>query len=308
MKTLRQGNNQLQIVGTLQSKKVNSGINSDGYKTLSIELKIVSSEFGKINENTVRLWSKEGSKLFKGHQMVAKEFKTVEEHGIEHADKVMINGTLEMNEYVSKKDGELKTINSLKGVFASRLTESENQKISDEVGAYVECVIAGYSDEIKDGIPTGRKKVILYNVGYQNSINEFQKVYVEKENADDFVKIYPVNSTAKLCIKVNNYVETKENESQPEQKLGFGTMLNNMPDKIVKNYVNELIIVGGDMPELINKYSDEEIAEMKKLLQLTREEKLSVPAQPTQPSGFGNGFGSGFDTTNSIIDDADMPF
>ena len=86
-----------------------------------------------------------------------------------------------------------------------------------------------------------------------------------------------------------------------------------MPDE-VKNYVNNLEIVGGDMPKPqgMGAYTMEEIAQMRQLREQIQQKIMSTPAKPqtnTQPSGFGNGFGNeGFGADFAPIDDGDMPF
>ena len=144
---LRQCRNQLTIVGTLKSKKVQEGVNSSGVKSISIDLTIQSEENDKIHANTVRLFSMEGSKLYKAHKTVASEYKSIEEVGEDMADRIKVTGSLEVDEYVSKQDGELKSINKLKGIFVSRVSAEDE----DEVGVVAEVVVAGYSDEIKNG-------------------------------------------------------------------------------------------------------------------------------------------------------------
>lgn len=288
---LRESNNALQVIGLLKSKEVKYGLTSENVPTITIDLVIASEVDNKIHENRVRLWTKETSKLYKSYKTVADEYKTIDEHGKENADLVKVTGSLEMNEYVSKTDGQLKVVNNLKGLFVNRV---ENKETVQEVGAVIECVVLGYADEIsKEGMPTGRKKVNLFTVGYNNTIHELQNVFVPADVAQAFTRLYQPNSTGKLFIKVNNYVEVEENKEVVQQPLGFGVQLDNMPsNNVVKNYVNELTIVGGQQPETVNKYSMEEIAEMRKLRELARNEKINTPqTPPTQPSGFGTGFG-----------------
>ncbi|HAU85147.1 MAG TPA: hypothetical protein DCW90_06490 [Lachnospiraceae bacterium] len=307
---MRQSTNQLTVIGKLKRKEVKFGTTTNGDNTITVDL-VVTSEFeNKVHENKIRLWSKESSKLYKGYETVAREYKTEEEHGAECADRVKVTGNLEMNEYVSKTDGELKTLNNLRGVFIERVT---NPEVKDEVGAAVECVVLGYVDEVsKTGSPTGRKKVTLYTVGYNNSISELQNVFVGADVAQQFTRLYQPNTTGRLFLKVNNYVEVEEaaQAAQP-MTLGFGVTLDNMPsDNVVRNYVNEVVIIGGDVPNVANKYTLEEIAEMKKLRELARQEKMAVspqpPAQPAAPSGFGNGF----DTSDfsGAIEESEIPF
>ena len=287
---MRQAQNNLQLVGTLKTKEVKYGL-TNGEPNISLSLTISSEVDGKIHENRVRFWAKESSKLYKSYKTVADEYKSIDEHGSELADLVRVTGSLEMNEYVSKADGELKTVNNLRGVFVNRL---EDKTMKQEVGAVVECVVLGYTDEIsKEGTPTGRKKVNLYTVGYNNSVHELQKVFVPADLSQAFTRLYQPNSTGKLFIKVNNYVEVEQKqEAAQSQTLGFGVQLDNMPNNVVKNFVNELTIIGGQQPETINKYTMEEIAEMKKLRELARQEKMqATPVPQTPQTGFGSGFG-----------------
>lgn len=302
MANLRQCFNSLTVVGTLKSKEVRFGTTSNGDSTISIDLVVVSNDADKVHENKIKLWAKNTSKLYNSYATVANEYKTIAEHGVENADRIKVTGSLEMNEYYSSNAQELKTYNSLRGVFVNRL----DKEMQDEVGAVVECVITGMLDEIsKDGIPTGRKKVNLVTVGYQSSIHELQNVVVPKELAQQFANLYPINSTGKLYLKVHNYAEKVE-EPQAAPTIGFGTTLTNMPDTTVNNYTHEIVIIGGDTPNVANRFTVEQITEMKKLREISRNEKLqSAPVVPPAPNGFGSGFGSNFEST---MDEGDMPF
>lgn len=298
IKELRQGKNQLSVVGTLKSKKVTEGVNSNGVKSISIELTIQSEENDKIHANVVRLFSMESSKLYKSHKTIATEYKSIEECGEELADRIKVTGTLEVDEYVSKQDGQLKSINKLRGTFVNRV----DVETKDEVGLVAEVVILSHADEIKDGQLTGRKNVKVLNVGYKNKINEFKNVVIEKDLAQQFTQLFPIGSTGELFIKVNNYAEKEQREEVSNNGFsGFGVQLNNMPSDTVTNYVNELQIIGGNPASaILNQYSREDVAEMKNLLEKSREEKLSVPSTPVVQNGFGSGFQS--------IDANDMPF
>lgn len=306
---LRQCYNSLSVVGTLKSKEVTYK-NINGEPTISVELVIASKDGDKVHENKVRLWAKNTSKLYASYVTIANEYKTMKDNGND-ADRIRVTGSLEMTEYYSSNSGTIKTFNNLRGVFVNRLDED----LKDEVGAVVECIVTGISDEIsKDGVPTGRKKVQLMTVGYNSSIHELQNVVVEKELAEEFVKMYPINSTGKLYLKINNYVLVEEKEVE-QPKLGFGSTLSNMPDSVAKEYVNEIVIVGGDTPNVANRFTLEQINEIKKRRELAKLEKMnaaSVP--PSPPSGFGNAFG-GFGQTDSTpstfggaIMDEDIPF
>lgn len=299
---LREGINNMVVVGKLKSKEVKYGNASDGTPTISVNLKVLTTEKAseteeKVHENTIRLWAKQTSKLYTSYATVANEYRTIEVNGEENADIVRITGSLEMNEYV--KDSELKTMNNLRGVFVNRVTDPTTA--IQEVGAEAECVVLGNSDEIKDGKPTGRKKVQLMSVGYNSRIHEFQDVFVEANLANDFIKMYPTGSTAKFVFKVNRYAVAKKEETPAaSMALGFGSGLSNTFGGVTTDYVNNIIIVGGTAPYVEGvKYSNEQIAEIKKLREMARNEKLnSAPAAPavTNQTGFGTGFGdmSGF--------------
>ena len=105
-------------------------------------------------------------------------------------------------------------------------------------------------------------------------------------------------------------MEVDETQTQQTPHVGFGSALTNMPDTTIKNYTNEIIIVGGDVPNVANKFTTEQINEMKKQRELAKQEKLnSAPATPpAQPSGFGSGFGNTGFGQSSTPSDGDMPF
>lgn len=302
---MRECKNQMTIVGTLKSKKVETGTSKGGHPYISMELVVVSKDGDKIHENRVSFWAKESSKLAKGYHTVKEEYKSIEQDGEEAADRIKITGSIEMNEYVSK-DGELKTFNNLKGVFVERVTDPN---MKDEAGVALECVVLGYKDELdkKTQTMTGRKEVLIYTVGYNSAIHELKNVFVSADLSQQFVKLYSLNSTGRLFIKINNYVELLEPEEKVDaaKTLGFGSQLDNMPEDISKNYVNELLIIGGDMPSVANKFTMEEITEMKKLRTLAQQEKIAAkPVPETAP----NGFGSGFDGIQHEQGGFDMPF
>lgn len=323
--TLREGINNMVLVGKLKSKEVKYGTaQADGTPTISLTLKVLTEEkvdetTSRLHENTVRFWAKQTSKLYSSYSTAANEYKSIDQHGEDNADVIRITGSFEMNEYV--KDGQLKTGNSLRGVFVNRVQDPT--VAVQEVGAEAECVIVGITDEISDNAPSGRKKVVLMNVGYNSRIHEFQDVYVEKDLANDFARMYKIGDTAKFIFKVNRYaVAKKEEENQATMAanttLGFGSGLSNTFGGITNDYVNDVIIIGGTPAYAMGVgYTAEQIAEIKKLRELATNEKLNAaPSTPplTQQTGFGSasGFGSGFDpaptnsTTSTMTDD--MPF
>ena len=273
---MRESQNKLTIVGTLRDKKVNYGVTKAGDNYISVDLTIESEENGKVSANKVNLWAKQTSKLAKGFNTVAEEYRTIVEHGKENADRIKIEGTYEMNEYV--KDGELRTTTRAKGLFVSRVDES----VKDIAGVKMECVIMNTTPEIKDGSVTGRVISKLFSVGYNNLINEFGGVVVEKELAQQYQQTFPIGTTANLFIRLDNYAEVEETQ-QTDMPLAFGQALDGVGGTTSKNYVNQRVIVGGQ--PVINKYTQEEIQEMNKLRELAKNEKLQAPTQAPIATG-----------------------
>ena len=300
---LRECKNDLTAVGTLKSKEVTYGTTGNGDQTISVDLTLASIDDGIVNEHKMTLWAKNTSKLFKSYVTVANEYKTIDDNGSD-ADRIKVTGSFDMNEFYHKTAQELKTYNNIRAVFVNRL----DKECKDEVGAAVECVITGIADEMKDGTLTGRKKLTLLTVGYENRISELQNIFVEKEMAAPFMQMYKVNTTARLYLKINNYVEIDESQESEPQEVGFGVQLSNMPDSTVRKYVNEVICIGGDRPNPAVKFTNEQIDEMKKIREMSRQEKLnSAPSTPpnSAPTGFGSGFNSNF---NDSSIDSDLPF
>ena len=304
---MKQSENNLVLVGTVKSKSVRRG-NIGGTPTISLDVVVQSKIGDKVNEVKASFFAKQGSKLYTGYETSANELKTIKDNGV--GDRVRITGSIDMNEFLTK-DGQFVSNNKLRGLFCNRL--AENDTTQDAAGVVVECVVLGTSDEMKEGKMTGVKKVQAYVVGYNDSIIELKDLVVAPNLAGQFANIYQPNSTGKLYVNINNYamVGTSENTQQQVQ-TAFGSTLSVMPTE-VKSYVNNLEIVGGDMPLVMGKYTMEEIAQMKQLREQAVQKVMSTPAKPqttttnTQPSGFGNGFG-GFGNDFSTIDEANIPF
>lgn len=301
---MRECQNQLEIIGELKSKTVKRAATKDGVPTIALDL-VVSSKIAedKINEVKVSLWAKQGSKLYSGYETIANEYKTKVDNEV--GDRVKISGNIDLNEFVSKNDGTLISRPKFKGVFVNRL--EADSTLVDSCGAVVECIIVNHQDEIKDGKITGRKLVKLYTVGYNDSIIELNDVVVRAELAKQFTQLYSINSTGKLFLEINNYAVVKEQEVQAAPTtVAFGSQLNVMPqESIVKDYINEIVIIGGDMPLATGGFTAQEIQEMTRIRNNKIQElTTATPAPSSTPNGFGAGFGSDLPS----FDDADMPF
>lgn len=303
---MRECFNQGVIVGVAKSKKIKRG-NINGEPTISIDV-VVKSDLGngKINEQRIGFFAKQSGKLYKGYETLATELKTEAENGV--GDKVKITCSLDMNEFMSKS-GEFVSRNKIRGLFCNRLPEGDTTPHSS--GIAIELVIMNIADEMKDGRMTGRKLVQAYSVGYNDSVVELKDLVVSDHLATQFAQIYRPMATGKLFIEVHNYAVVEQKAPQtPAQQMGFGSQLSVMPDDVVTSYVNEMVIVGGDMPNVATGYTAQDIEQMRQIRNQVVQKIMSTPAKPqTQnqaPSGFGSGFGNDFNAVP--VSDEDMPF
>ena len=316
---LRQSSNKAILIGKLMDMEINTGTTKKGDGWIGVKRIVKSISDGKENENEVKLFATDKSKLHKSYSTIANEYKTAKLVGEENADRIKIEGELIFEKYSSKKSGKISTSRKIKGVFVNRIDSTD---VIDEVGAEVECVVVDSKPELdKDGIETGRLEVKLMTVGYGNNIIEFERTFVNEGLADVFPTVYNNGDTAKFIFHAFNYSEAKKDveEDTSEPTMGFGQGLKNKLSTS-KNFVNELNIIGGQMPQCEEGkfYTEEEIAYMKKLIQLKNDELMgeldgtpqTQQQAPQQNMAFGSGLGTPAQSpsTPAPIDDEDIPF
>lgn len=305
---MRECQNSISLIGRVKSKTVKRGA-IEGVPTISLELVIQSKkDENKINETKVNFFAKNSSKLYGGYETLAKELRTDAENGI--GERVRVSGSIGMNEFISQT-GEFISRNKVRGIFCNRLPETDTTP--DSAGLVIECVITGIADEMKDGRLTGRKNIQALSVGYNDSVVELKNLVVGQNLATQFAQIYGVGTTGKLFVEMNNYALIGgETSNKQEVKAGFGQTLNVMPD-IVKEYVNNLEVVGGDMPNVATSYNGQDIQEIQRLRNVAIQKVMSTPSKPQNQNQAPNGFGNGFGATPSLNDfaplsDSEMPF
>ena len=302
---MRQSENKMIIVGTVKSKNVRTG-NIGGTPTISLDVVVQSKIEDRINEVRVNFFAKEGSKLYAMYKICADELMTIKDNG--NGTKVKITGSIEQNDFVSKENSLISN-NRFKGLFINRLAEEDTTK--ECCSAAVECVVLNTVDVIKDGIMTGEKSVQALVVGYNDNIIELKDLVIAPHLANQFANIYRPNTTGKLYININNYAEVGETTVQEQVKTAFGTAID-VGSNVVKNFVNNLEIVGGETPKVqgMGAYTLQEIAEMRQLREQQKAKAMNKPTttqntQTTQPSGFGTAFGFG---DLAPIEEGDIPF
>jgi len=303
---LRQLENTVEIVGTLKSKELEVKTSRAGNKYMSGKL-VVSSKFdNKVQDQVIKVFIMASSKLFKGIETVKNEYRTIDADGVNAADRIRVTGEMKLNEYYNSQ-GKLVQFNEIKGVFFNRLDETNDQP--DKAIASIETVVEGFVDKLdKDNLPTGEFKVNGFTVGFGNDVIELQNAVIGADLAASFMSLYQPGQTGRLTFKLNNYVLVEEQEVvEQAPSHGFGST-ETIEANVIKDYVNNMEIIGGDMPLFAPKeYSVEEIAKAKQVRALKLQE-MQQPAPPTPPTN--TGFGQGVNTppnTPPVNVDNQMP-
>lgn len=283
---LRQLTNTVEIIGTLKSKDIEVKTSKrTGAEYVSGKLEVICKIGNRIHEIPVSVFVMKSSKLYKGIETVSQQYKSIEEVGLENADRIRVTGELTLNEYYNR-DGKLVQFNDVKGIFYNRI---EDVTIEDKAVASIETVVEEFQDKMDStNLPTGIKKVKGFTVGWNNSIVELVKAEVKADLADAMINLYPPGSTGRLSFQINNYVEIQETVTSDAPAHGFGST--ETVEQVAKKYENNLEIIGGDIPFFGTKeYTPEEIEKAKQVRELSLQ-KLSEPAPstPQTNTGFGN--------------------
>lgn len=297
---LRELTNTVEIVGTLKSKDLQVKLSKAGNTYMSGSLVILSKFDGKLQEQKVKVFIMESSKLFKGIETVKNEYKTIDQDGAQAADRIRVTGELTLNEYYNSQ-GNLVSFNEVKGVFFNRLDASNDQP--DKAIASIETVVEGFEPILKDQLPTGEYAVKGFTVAWGNTVVELRKAVIGESLAESFMNLYQPGSTGRLTFKLNNYVVTEKKEEQQAPTHGFGST--ETIETVVNDYVNNLEIIGGDMPFFgAKEYTPEEIQTAKQVYALALQE-LQQPAPEVPQTN--TGFGQGADTSQTDVAN-NMPF
>lgn len=315
MTELRQLDNQVEIVGYLKSieVRINDGEQFKGSVIVEVhEGDKVHNHRVDLSQNAITRSGSE-NKVYKSYLTMADEFKTrdfIEQAGLdEKPDLVKVRGEITRNQYYNNK-GEFKDFNNIRGMFVNRekdLNAKHYAKITAEV------VVESFENEKDDNDSnTGNVSVDLYTNNYRKEPQYIKGTFVGAKLAPAFTQMYPVGSTARLTMKLNNYaVVTDSGEEEPN---AFGEESAIESDNIVTSFVNNVEIVSGKAPYTgSEKFTPEMIAESKQIwntkqLELHAGHMASDTPQVDASNPFGgedNPFGS-----NDKIDisEDDLPF
>ncbi|ETT73186.1 MULTISPECIES: hypothetical protein [Bacillus] len=283
---LRRLKNNVEVIGTLKSKELEVRRSEAGANYITGKLIVQSNINNLINEQVIEVFVMASSKLYSGVETVMNEYKTIEADGVVNADRVRVRGILKLNEFKNNQ-GILVQYNQVRGMMFNRLDKTSD--VQDKANASIETVVEGFEAVVKDGLATGEYLVKGFTVGWNDEVIEFKDVIVGQEVAQDFMNLYPQNSTGRLVFQLSSYVEEEKQASSP----GFGTTLDMKETfETTKKYTRSIRVIGGDVPFFgTNEYTTEEIYQAKQL----RAQKLSDMKAKEEGSIIkaGNGFGQG---------------
>lgn len=288
MVELREGSNNVEIIGTVKKVKLEEKVsrNGKGLITGEVIVEVKEPSLNRVNNIKVKLFQmkhkKDGSinGIFKGYKTVQEEWNP--------GDRCRINGSIDLNRYFNGQ-GQLLEFNEVKGLFCNRL-EGEEANRPDKAIATVDMIVRGITSELDtDGIPTENLEVDAMTIAYGPKVVMLKNLIIGKDLGPQFQQMYTPGTTGRITFKINNYAEvTKEAAVPQENQLGFG-VADRVEDNVVTDYHSSFEIIGGDLPynDGVNEYTQEQIAEAERLDQLAIQTLKQENSAPAAPTGFG---------------------
>jgi hypothetical protein len=297
-KQLQEGINNIHIEGIVKDIRIDEKpINGQDAISGEVDIQVTPESIHTLNVFSYKLnQKKEVSGLFKTLVTIRDDYKTIDVHGIESADKVRVetsgsfdNGKVGKNEYASP-DGEWKSYPRLTAKFINRIKSGE--VFEPQAKFTLEIAVSSMKEEMRNGEETGRLILKGYIVNYQ-------------EQKDDTKKIYPFDFVVQNPVSVS-YVQ--DNYEKGQTVKIFGDIVNTkvVTEKLVevgfgepqKEYdrkeVREYIIVGGTPPydeDDKNAYDVGLIREAVKKRDAAIEKKKEEKKSNTSSQNGGTGFG-----------------
>lgn len=296
MNQLRQLKNNVEVIGTLKSKELELKSSTDGKKFMSGKLIVQSIIDGKVHDYVIEIFIMESSKLYRGIETVRNEYKTIDEHGRENADRIKVKGMLKLKEFYNNH-GNLVQYNEIRGMIFNRLTEINDQE--DVALASIETIVERFEPVLKEGFPTNEYSVKGFTVGWKGEVIVLKDVFVGKEIAQTFMDLYQPGSTGKLSFKLHRYSNEKV---KSDTSVGFGTTIDIEDTFESTKNVWKIEVIGGDLPYVGTiEYTPEEIEQAKKVRACKLSELENKNRSVTIPHN--NGFGQGAQTRNVKLTD-----
>lgn len=318
-KTIREAINVAPIEGYVSDIRIeDTKINGKDAISGEVDVLTSSDSIHTINVFSFKL-NKEGkeSGLYKGFDTIRREYKSIEQHGKELADKVRIEqAKIGKNEYVGQ-DGEFKSYPRLTANFINRI--KDNDVFEPKAKFTLEMVVASMAEEKRNGEETGRLILKGYVPGYQETNDDIRKIFpfdvvVAESHSVNYVQnTYERGNTVTIFGEIiNQTIVTKK-----EVDVGFGAP----QEQVNRREVREFVVTGGTPPydeDDKNAYSLDMIKTALKNREIAIEKKKDEKKAKTnnQNGNSNGGFGSKpqpadpFSDSGKPIDisDDDLPF
>lgn len=320
--TLKALKNTVDVIGRVKEINLELGTTRDGKENIKGNVVVLVKENvngeARSHDIRVRVYSNKFKRdgningLYTGYETVMNEYKSIADVGDKkEADLVHVQGSLELNEYISQ-DGTKRSSNQVSGKFFNRVTEDDVKKgRGPKAVATVEAVVEGIKDELdQDGLPSGNKKLSAFNVDFFGELRENSKpvipfeAIVPENLADAFDDLYETGDTGKFSLKINNYAE-EATEEDVQEVSGFGSTEG--LSEVKRNFVNNLEVIGGtEAYQEPRAYNDEQIAEAKQFRQKAIDalESGYVPQETKSDNAFGQGTTTEKPVPEEAIDEA----
>lgn len=267
------------------------------------EVKYIANRYKKDKEGNV---TDVESGLYKGLETVIDEYKSLENNP-EDPDVIKIGlGNFDVQDYMGKQDGLLKTYANASARFANRLTGEELETTPKVATFEVEGIITDIIDELKKEIPTGNKEIHLDIIGYEGKIIPIKLIVPAKIVPSFMAAGFFPTGAGKFSGKIIN---TKKVETITEHQA-FG-------EDIVKQVTTTLRlyeVTGGTPKSMADiKISNEEYETAKSKRRLKLQEIRNKASNPqngfTQnPSAINNQAPTSMTANNPFTQGSQNPF
>ena len=314
--------NEVNVIGRVKEVNLEEGTTRDGKENIKGNVIVLVEENvnGEVRSHDIRVrvysnkFKRDGNinGLYTGYETVMNEYKSIADVGDKkEADLVHVQGSLELNEYISQ-DGTKRSSNQVSGKFFNRITTDDVKKRrGPKAVATVEAVVEGIKDELdQDGLPSGNKKLSAFNVDFFGELRENSKpvipfeAIVPENLADAFDDLYDTGDTGKFSLKINNYAE-EATEEDVQEVSGFGSTEG--LSEVKRNFVNNMEVIGGtEAYQEPRAYNDEQIEEAKQFRQKAIDalESGYVPQETKSDNAFGQGATTEKPVSEEDIDEA----
>ena len=320
--TLKALKNTVDVIGRVKEVNLELGTTRDGKENIKGNVVVLVEESvngeARSHDIRVRVYSNKFKRdgningLYTGYETVMNEYKSIADVGDKkEADLVHVQGSLELNEYISQ-DGTKRSSNQVSGKFFNRITTDDVKKRrGPKAVATIEAVVEGIKDELdQDGLPSGNKKLSAFNVDFFGELRENSKpvipfeAIVPENLADAFDDLYDTGDTGKFSLKINNYAE-EATEEDVQEVSGFGSTEG--LSEVKRSFVNNLEVIGGtEAYQEPRAYNDEQIEEAKQFRQKAIDalESGYVPQETKSDNAFGQGATTEKPVSEEDIDEA----